>query len=181
MGENVIEVQTLMTMAENYEAGGEFALFSLDIEKAFDSINWEFMARTLEGFGFPPQFMQWIRVIQNNVQLRISNNGYYSAPINVVKGTAQGDSLSPFLFILMMETLAIHLRQNKRVQGIHFHDQEKIISLTADDTMFVLKCTQKNLENLLESLNHFQTVSGLKINFDKSVLIVLHENPQWVN
>ena len=33
LGENVIEVQTLMTMAENYEAGGEFALFSLDILK----------------------------------------------------------------------------------------------------------------------------------------------------
>ena len=86
LGENVIEVQTLMNMASNYQNGDEFALFSLDIEKAFDSINWHFMFQTLQSFGFPEHFLHWVKVIQTNVQLTVLNNGHMSPPLRSLKG-----------------------------------------------------------------------------------------------
>ena len=57
LGENVLELQTIMKMADNYE-NEEFALLSLDIEKAFNSIDWGFMRKALLNYGFPPYFMK---------------------------------------------------------------------------------------------------------------------------
>ena len=78
-----------------------------------------------------------------------------------------------------MESLAIHVRQNTRLDGLSSHGKEKVISLVADDTMLMVKCTESNLLALENTLEHFSTMSGLRINFDKSVLIALNENPTW--
>ena len=179
LGENVLEVQTLMKMAETYQNGEEFALLSLDIEKAFDSIDRGFMHKTLENYGFPPYFLQWIRTTQASVQLRIANNGHLSQPIMVNKGVAQGDALSPFLFILMIETLGSFVRTNDRIKGMKLMGEEKKLSMVADDSIFVLQCEKTNFEYFLETLTLFQRVSGLKVNYEKSRLIPLNANPTW--
>ena len=179
LGENVLEVQTLMTMAENFDQGDKFALFSLDIEKAFDSINWEFMRNTLANFGFPPNFIRWIVTIQQNVQLHIANNGHLSQSFDVCKGVTQGDALSPFLFILMIESLASFVRQFPRVKGMEFMGTEKKVSLVADDSLFALRCQKDNIEYFVTVLNQFQKHSGLRINFEKTRIIPLNPNPTW--
>ena len=181
LGETVIELQTLMTMAQNYEQGDEFVLMSLDIEKAFDTIDWSFMRRTLINFGFPPYFMQWIKTIQTEVELRIANNGHLSSPFKVFKGVAQGDSLSPYLFILMIETLATHVRNNKSIKGISDLEMEKKVAMVADDSLFILKCEKPSIQLFITVLKHFQSASGLKVNFDKSRLIALNEEASWVD
>ena len=66
LGENVVELQTIMTMTDNFDHD-EFALLSLDIEKAFDSIDWGFMRKALLNYGFPSYFMNWIYTIQASV------------------------------------------------------------------------------------------------------------------
>ena len=81
----------------------------------------------------------------------------------------------------MMETLAIHIRQNPRIKGIEFNGQEKKLSLAADDSLLVAQCSENNLNALHITLTHFQVVSGLKINFDKSSIIPLNDNPQWLH
>ena len=138
LGESVIEVQTLMTMAQNYDhaTGDEFTLLSLDIEKAFDSIDWGFMRKCLLSYGFPPYFMQWIHTIQSSVELRIANNGHLSAPFQVLKGVAQGDALSPFLFILVIESLASAIRQDSKGVGFKALGQDKKVAMVADDSLF---------------------------------------------
>ena len=181
LGEGVIELQTLITMIENYEQaiGDEFSLLSLDIEKAFDSIDWGFMRQCLISYGFPSYFMQWIHTIQSSVELRIANNGHLSAPFKVLKGVAQGDALSPFLFILVIESLACAVRQDSKVIGFQAFGQNKKVAMVADDSLFYLKCEQDSLIRFRNILEHFQFVSGLKINYDKSRLVPLNANPSW--
>ena len=181
LGESIIELQTLMHMAENFEEGKEFAVFSLEIYKAFDSIDWTFIHRTLEGFGFPPCFIQWINVIQHYVELQICNNGHLSHRISAVKGVAQGDALSPFLFILCIETLGIFLRQNTKFKGFSWQGMEKRVSFVADDSLIFAECDIENIEYLHTILSHFQAISGLKINYEKSLVIPLTPDPTWTN
>ena len=62
-----------------------------------------------------------------------------SQPIRPSRGLAQGDGLSPLLFIMVIETLALAIRDNSWIQGIQFGDIQKKISLLADDAIVALK------------------------------------------
>ena len=125
--------------------------------------------------------MQWIKVIQANVELQVANNGHLSHCFKAVKGVAQGDTLSPYLFILMIETLGIFLQHSPRIKGLQWGRMEKIVSFVVDDSLLYVECTATNFAYLHEVLTHFQTVSGLHINFDKSVMIPLNMAPSWTS
>ena len=58
-------------------------LVSLDFEKAFDRVNHDFLFRTLDKFGFGPNFSNWIKTINSNSQSYIQNNGHLSLPVQL--------------------------------------------------------------------------------------------------
>ena len=81
----------------------------------------------------------------------------------------QGDPLSPYLFIIVLEILPISIRKNDNIQGIIVNGTEIKLELFADDlTSFVRN--DKSLSVFLEAVKKFGNVSGLIINFDKTVL-----------
>ena len=139
------------------------------------------MRKALVNYGFPPYFMNWIHTTQASVQLCIANNGHLSRPFEVHKGVAQGDALSPYLFILMIATLGSFVRCNSHIKGMELMGLEKKVSMVADDSIFLLKCDIQNLEYFALVLDQFQQATGLKINFDKTRIIPLTANPSWTN
>ncbi|GJY39684.1 RNA-directed DNA polymerase, eukaryota [Tanacetum coccineum] len=80
-------------------------LFKVDFAKAFDSVKWEFLEETLKSFGFSPIWCKWIKGCLNNARGSVLVNGSPTSEFQFFKGLKQGDPLSPFLFILVMETL----------------------------------------------------------------------------
>ena len=171
LGNNVLDAYSIAS--EALAQDDDFLLLSLDIEKAFDSVNWEFLYNTLSGFGFPLAFIQWTCTLNNKKELRIFNNGHSSDPIKVSNSLAQGCNLSPLLFIICIETLARKLRNNSKIKGIKVQDNEKVIGLVADDTMIVSKASPSSLQELCNILIDFEKQSGLHINYDKSVACAL--------
>ena len=81
-------------------------LISLDQEKAFDRVNRTFLLNLLSRFGFGPSFCFWINTLYNGANMRIIVNEWLSDTIPLSRGVRQGDSLSPLLYILCVETLA---------------------------------------------------------------------------
>ena len=78
-------------------------LFAADIEKALNSVDHNFMFAALKRFGFENNFVQWIKTIFKKSQSCVMNNGTSTGYFNLGRGTRQGDSLSPYLFILALE------------------------------------------------------------------------------
>ena len=78
-------------------------MVTIDIEKAFDSVNHTFLIATLEKFGFGEDFINWIKTILKNQESCIINGGTTTKYFNLKRGTRQGDPISAYLFILVLE------------------------------------------------------------------------------
>ena len=85
-------------------------LVSLDQEKAFDRVNRTFLSNLLSRFGFGPSFCFRINTLYNGTNMRIIVNEWLSDAIPLSRGVRQGDSLSPLLYILCVETLTCKIR-----------------------------------------------------------------------
>ena len=132
---------------------------AIHFEKAFDTLDFRFLIRTLHLFNFGPSFIQWMRVLYKNASSCVLNNGFTTGPFLLGRGVRQGDPLSPYLFILALETLAIKIREDCNVQGLKIGEEMIKLSLFADDMTSVIKdktyCT-----NLFRVLNSFGECSG---------------------
>ena len=82
-------------------------LIIIDFQKAFDSLERNFLQRCLESFNFGPNFIRWVMTFFENIQSCIINNGITSNYFKIERGVRQGDPLSPYLFAVDVETLAI--------------------------------------------------------------------------
>ena len=102
-----------------------------------------------------------------NTQSCAINNGFSSAYFDVKRGLWQGDLLSPYLFIIALETLAIYVRGSNGIKGINVRNKHEIeLTAFADDMTSFLNDDQ-SAENLLKVLNDFGPCSGLKLTESK--------------
>ena len=113
-------------------------LLYLDFEKAFNSLDCEFMVKVLHAFGFGSDICQSVETCYKDIKSAVSVNGRMSSLLSIKKGCRQGDPTSPYLFFLCVEILTIILRQNQNINGIVISETEHKISQCADFTEMVL-------------------------------------------
>ena len=137
IGESVRLINDLLKYAEDENIDG--ILFAADIEKAFDSVDHNFMFAALKRFELGNDFVWWIKTIFKKSQSCVMNNGTSTGYFNLERGTRQGDPLSPYLFILALETLFIQIRSYPFIKGFRIKHIEIKLSAYADDTTFFVK------------------------------------------
>lgn len=143
-------------------------LLSLDIHKAFDSLSWDYLLDVLPRYGFGKHFLAILRILYDMPKASLMLRGYSSQPFNICRGTRQGCPLSPLVFVLAIEPLAIKICACPDIKGIECRDREHKSLFFADDILMVLSAPITSLPNLYEILQPFSAISGLKINVDKS-------------
>ena len=142
-------------------------LMTIDFEKAFDSVNLKYLNKALESFNFGESVRKWVTIFYNNVSSCVMNKNATSAYFDISRGVRQGDPLSPLLFIISVELLAVNIRNNNNIKGIKFSGNEIKMMTYADNTMAVVSSLD-DAKRFLKVVNDFSKASGLKINKEKS-------------
>ena len=94
-------------------------------------------------------------------------NGEKLKAFPLKSGTRQGCPLSPYLFNIVLEVLAIAIRQHKRIKGIRIGKDEVKLSLCADDMIVYISDAKNSTKELLQLINTYSNVAGYKINSKK--------------
>ena len=168
IGENVAFLRDVVDYAT--VSNVPVAILSLDQEKAFDRVDWGFLYATLSKMGFGSSFIRWVRLFYTGVQSCVKVNGYLSPFFLLSRGVRQGCPLSPLLYVLVSEVLAVNIRANPRVIGLSLPnspDPLSPISQYADDTSLVV-CSDDSIRACFKTYALFEKGSGAKLNQSKS-------------
>ena len=98
----------------------EAAILKIDLEKAFDNVNHDFMFKVLKKFELPDSLIKWIEIIYKKPTCQILVNGAFTSIIEILKGVRQGCPLSMLLFGLIIDILIKKVTANCQIKGIPF-------------------------------------------------------------
>ena len=146
-------------------------ILSVDFEKAFDTVLWDFIENVLKYFNFGPSLIKWIKLFQSGSESCIIQNGFMSDFFKLKRGCRQGNPVSPYVFILCAEILGKMLRTNANVKGINITKKEFLLSQYADDAQIFLDGSEQSLRGALSVIDLFYAISGLKINIENTKAI----------
>ncbi|WZZ38401.1 hypothetical protein YC2023_034660 [Brassica napus] len=148
----------------------------IDISKAYDNLSWDFLLSVLKAIEFPEVFIGWIKECVTTPAYSIVINGELHGFFLGKKGLRQGDPISSLLFVIAMDVLS-KLLDKRAIEGrfgIHPEcDAPMITHLSfADDVLIFFDGTASSLRGILDILDEFRLMSGLKINRQKSELLL---------
>ena len=146
-------------------------LMFIDFEKAFDSVSWKFMYKVLRHFNFSEEFVNWITLFNNKITASVLQVGVLSEFFPIERGCKQGDPISPYLFLLCAQVLYEMIQGNTMVKGIKIGQEEIKIPQFADDTTIFMDGSESSLQQILNILEVFGSLSGLKMNMSKTKMV----------
>lgn len=120
LGENVLLASELIRRYES-QAYPKSCMLKVDLRKAFETVSWDFLLKLLQAMNFPPLFRTWIKECISTPRYSVAVNGKLAGFFEGKKGLRQGDSLSPYMFIIIMEVLSRLLDQAASLGSIVKH------------------------------------------------------------
>lgn len=156
-------------------------LMKIDISKAFDSVQWMFVLRSLSALGFPKKFILWIELCITSPSFSVQVNGDLAGYFQSSKGLRQGCSLSPYLFVLCMNVLSKKIDRGMMERKFKLHPGCQKLSIThlcfADDLMVFVEGSKQSIQGALSVFDEFEMWSGLSISVEKSTIYMagVHE------
>ena len=161
------------TIHELHNKKMDGVIFKIDFDKAYDKVKWQFLQQTLRVKGFSHQWCNWVAKWVEGGSVCIKVNDELGNNFKTHKGLRQGDPMSPILFNIVVDMLAVLIERAKvdgQIRGVipHLVDDGLSILQYADDTIVFLDHDFEQAKNMKAILYVFEQLSGLKINFHKS-------------
>jgi len=165
----------------------ELLLFKVDFEKAYDSVDLNYLNVMMQNMNFRTLWRKWIKECVGTASASVLVNGCPTEEFPIERGLRQGDPLSSFLFLLAAEGFNVMMKAlvtNNLFQayGVGRQEEVKLSYLQfADDTIIIGENCWLNVCLIRAVLLLLKEVSGLKVNFYKSMLTGVNITPTWLS
>ena len=165
IGDNIRLLFDVINLTAANEIPG--SIFTADIRKAFDSLNWDFMLRVVEKYCFGLTVLKWIKTFYTMPICKIASSNLLCEKFPIGRGVRQGNFLSPTLFIVCIECLSNILRDSHLFNGLKIGDLSLKVFMFADDTLIFLNGLENQFEYVFNIFQTFGRISGCRLNLDK--------------
>ena len=175
--DNILIAHEIVNKFKHMKGKKGYVALKLDMEKAYDRIEWDFLLSCLQQLGFHATWINWIKECISTVSYSLILNNEPQGFFKPTRGLRQGDPLSPYLFIICMDVLAKRLQSYaldaKTGIGIKIAPTATRIPCLffADDSLLFCKANMQACHKLKAALDDFCAQSGQLINFHKSSLM----------
>lgn len=149
----------------------DYSVLSLDVEKAFNRLEWGYVGMVLEQFEFNHNFISMIKTLYNSPTASVTTGTCQSSPFPLQRRSKQDCPMSPLLFALSLEPFAQAVRESMTISPIAIHGSTNFVSCHADDIILFLSNVGSSLSHVLELFDNFKELAGYKINWTKSVFL----------
>ena len=178
-GKKASDMIELLKKIMNSEEGEDkhTVLLALDFKGAFDTVRHEAIIKAMKTKGFGPNFINWIAALLANNESKLVLNGRTNEEnkIKIKRSARQGDPLSPYLFILVLDELLERMDQDNILDGIKIGNETINSVAFADDNYTAIvdsiEGIKTKIARILKIMDKFKKSSGLTINVTKSEIL----------
>jgi hypothetical protein len=172
----LLAFECLHYMEHGTFAGSNFCAYKLDLSKAYDRVDWPYLENTMHKMGFSHRWAQWIMACVTTVRYSVKFNGTLLEAFSPTRGLRQGDPLSPFLFLFVVDGLSALLQKEVEAGGISplkVCRNAACVShlLFADDTMLFFRANETQASRVKLLINEFETGTGQLLNPSKCSIL----------
>lgn len=181
ISDNILLGQELL---RNYHrsSGPPRCAIKIDLRKPFDTLRWEFLFDILTKFRFPLIFINWIKACVTTAMFSVKINGSLAGFFPSSRGLRQGDPLSPYLFVFVMEMLSLNLNKGSMEPSFKFHWRTKACNIShlffADDILIFCHADLQTISIIHSCIQSFSLYSGLLPNTQKSQCFFANTKPE---
>lgn len=168
--DNLDRLRTIIARAQETKRV-KFALLSLDLEKAFDSVDHDMLWQTLERFQVSGQFIALLKQLYRNASSQVLVNGFLTASFKIARSVRQGCPLSMLLFSLYLEPLIRRLHD--KLVGMMINNTFFKVSAYADDLTILVR-NDEEFDLVMFLVSQFSTAAGITLNSKKSAFLRLN-------
>ncbi|GJT78740.1 RNA-directed DNA polymerase, eukaryota, reverse transcriptase zinc-binding domain protein [Tanacetum coccineum] len=166
--QDIILITQELLRGYNRKNGQNRCAMKIDVQNAYDTVNWDFLSENLKKFGFHSKMVHWIMTCVFSCGYSICINGDRYRYFKGGKGLRQCDSISPYLFNLVIQKNVLESHSFK------YHQSCKDMMLThlcfVGDLLVLCHGDSGYVEVVKKSLDDFSLVSGLHPNMNKSTI-----------
>lgn len=165
----ICTMRDVIHQMDNDGQGG--IVLNIDLNKAFDRVQHDFLFRTMEKYGFGPRLIKWVKLLYSNAKSCVKCNGVLTDTFPLERSVRQGCPLSAALYSVSIEPLATMIKSDTGIKCVGIPGEGKsVIQQFADDTSFTVRNID-SIKRIMDHLDVYGKASGAKVNIEKSEIM----------